>query len=73
MNWIGGGILVLGLGLSVVAAECEGPDQPATPAAQFKALLKEYETRVVERAGRCPTRSGWSSSAACTSSGTSSR
>jgi hypothetical protein len=43
MNRIGGGILLLGLGLSVVAAAPEGPDQPATPAAQFKALLKEFE------------------------------
>src|SRR5262245_58238361 len=37
-----GGILVLVLGLSV-AAEGEGQDKPATPAEQYRALLKEYQ------------------------------
>jgi hypothetical protein len=43
MNHIGGGILVLGLGLSMIAPEHEGPDQPSAPAEQYKALLKDFE------------------------------
>jgi hypothetical protein len=45
MNRIVGGILVLGLGLSVFAAEDQGQERPATPAEQFKALQKEYQKR----------------------------
>src|SRR2546428_3180279 len=41
MDRILGGIFVLVLGLSVAAAG-EGQDKPATPAEQYKALLKEY-------------------------------
>lgn len=42
MNRIGGGIVVLGLGLSAVAAGPKGSDQPATPAEQYEALLKDF-------------------------------
>jgi hypothetical protein len=38
-----GGILVLVLALSAAAAR-EDPDKPTTPAEQYKALLKEYQT-----------------------------
>jgi hypothetical protein len=37
------GILVVMPGLSLAAAEGEGQDKPATPAEQYKALLKEYQ------------------------------
>ena len=42
MGRIVGGILVLVLGLSVAAAE-DSKDKPATPAEQYKGLLKEYQ------------------------------
>jgi hypothetical protein len=38
-----GGILVLALGVSLAAAVHQGQDQPATPAEQYQALLKEYQ------------------------------
>src|SRR6266851_5251200 len=41
MNRIGG-ILVLVLGLSVAAARDEGKDKSASPAEQYKALVKEF-------------------------------
>jgi hypothetical protein len=37
------GILILFLGLPVAAAEDEGRDKPATPAEQYKTLLKVYQ------------------------------
>jgi hypothetical protein len=43
MDRIAGEILVLALALSVTAAEDDGKDKPATPAEQYKALLKEYQ------------------------------
>jgi hypothetical protein len=43
MNRTVGGFVVLVLGLSVVAAEDQGPKGPATPAEQYKVLLKEYQ------------------------------
>jgi hypothetical protein len=43
MNRILGGFLFLGLGLPVVAAEDPGQERRATPAEQYKALLKEQE------------------------------
>jgi hypothetical protein len=43
MNHTARGILVLWLGLSVVAAEARGQGGPATPAEQYKVLLKEYQ------------------------------
>jgi hypothetical protein len=43
MYRVAGGILVLILGLSVVSAEDEGRDKSATPAEQYKALVKEYQ------------------------------
>ncbi|MBI1916192.1 MAG: redoxin domain-containing protein [Planctomycetes bacterium] len=43
MQRIVGGILVLLLGLLVAAAECEGQNKPATPAEQYKAILREYQ------------------------------
>jgi hypothetical protein len=42
MKRIGGGMLILVLGLSVAAAQDPGKGKPATPAEQYKALLKEY-------------------------------
>ncbi len=42
MQRIVGGILVLLLAL-LVGAECEGQNKPATPAEQYKAILKEYQ------------------------------
>ena len=42
MNRIGG-IVVLVLGVSGVAARDEAQDKPATPAGQYQALLKEYQ------------------------------
>ena len=45
MNRIGEGFLVLVLGLSLMAAEVQGQDRPATPAEQYKALLKESQDR----------------------------
>ena len=42
MGRIMGGILVLVLGLSVAMAE-ERQDRLATPAEQYKAILKEYQ------------------------------
>jgi len=70
MDRILGGIFVLVLGLSVAAAE-EGQDNPATPAEQYKALLKEYHdaradlakaksdeerTKAIEQRDRLPPR-----------------
>jgi hypothetical protein len=46
------GVLVLLLGLSV-AAEGKAQDRPATPAEQYKALLKEYEG--ASSSGRAPS------------------
>jgi hypothetical protein len=43
MDRIVGGILILVLCLSVVAAEDQGQERPSTPAEQYKALLKEYQ------------------------------
>jgi hypothetical protein len=43
MQRIAAGILVLMLNLSVVAAEGNGPDNPATPAEQYKTLREEYD------------------------------
>jgi hypothetical protein len=43
MRRIAGGILVLMLNLSVMAAEGNGQDKPATPAEQYKTLRKEYD------------------------------
>ncbi len=43
MNRFAGGILVLALGLPVAVAGDERPDKPATPAAQYQALLKEFQ------------------------------
>lgn len=42
MNRILGGILVLLLGLSPMAAGDEGPSKPATPAEQYLAIAKEF-------------------------------
>jgi hypothetical protein len=51
MDRMVGGILVLVLGISVVAAEDEGQDkQPATPEQQYTALLKEYNDAFQEYA-----------------------
>ncbi len=44
MQRIAGGILVLMLNLSVVAAGGNGQDKPATPAEQYETLRKEYDT-----------------------------
>jgi hypothetical protein len=44
MRRIAGGILVLILNVSVVAAGSNGQDKPATPAEQYEALRKEYGT-----------------------------
>jgi len=44
MQRIAWGILVLMLNLSVMTAEVNGQDKPATPAEQYKALFKEYAT-----------------------------
>jgi hypothetical protein len=38
-----GAILVIALGLSVASSRANSEDKAATPAAQFKALLKEYQ------------------------------
>src|SRR5262249_52076074 len=43
MQRISGGILVLMLNLSVVAAEGNGQDKPATPAEQYQTLRKESD------------------------------
>lgn len=43
MSRIVGGFLVLGLGLSVVAAEDPGQERRATPAEQYQSLLKAQE------------------------------
>jgi hypothetical protein len=45
MSRIVGGFLVLGLGLSVFAAEIQAQHKPATPAEQYKAILKESQDR----------------------------
>jgi hypothetical protein len=45
MSRIVEGSLVLGLDLSVLAAECRTQDKLATPAEQYKALLKESQDR----------------------------
>ncbi len=44
MQRIAWGILVLMLNLSVMMAEVNAQDKTATPAEQYKALFKEYET-----------------------------
>jgi hypothetical protein len=51
MDRVAGGILVLLLGLSVVLAADEGRDKPATPAEQYQALRKEYQTAGSEGGG----------------------
>jgi hypothetical protein len=43
MTYIGGGILVLGLGLSGVATAQIDKGKPVTPAEQYSALLKTYQ------------------------------
>jgi hypothetical protein len=43
MQRIAGGILVLILNLTVVAAEANGQDNSATPAEQYKSLREEYD------------------------------
>jgi hypothetical protein len=43
MQRIAGGMLVLMLNLSLVAAEGNGQDKPASPAEQYKTLRKEYD------------------------------
>jgi hypothetical protein len=43
MSRIVGGFLILGLGLAAVAAEDPAQERPATPAEQYKALLKAQE------------------------------
>lgn len=44
MNRMGGGILVLALGISVLTADVGGQDkQPATPEQQYRSLLKQYD------------------------------
>src|SRR5262245_7709501 len=43
MNRIGGGILILVLGPLAASAQDPGTGKPATPAEQYKALLKEYQ------------------------------
>ena len=43
MPRIVGGSLVLVLALAVAAAECAGQSKPATPAEQYKEILKEYQ------------------------------
>jgi hypothetical protein len=43
MRRIAGGILVLMLNLSVLAAAGNGQDKPASPAEQYKTLRKEYD------------------------------
>jgi hypothetical protein len=43
MERILGRILAFALGLAVATAECAGQTTPATPAEQYKALLKEYD------------------------------
>ena len=50
MNRIFGASLALGVGLAVVAAEVRGQDRPATPAEQYKAILKESQDRDTTRA-----------------------
>ena len=54
------GVLILILGLSVAAGEREGPDQPATPAEQYKAILKEFQ---VASSGLLSPTSGWAAPA----------
>src|SRR5437879_6578593 len=51
MSRIVGGILVLVLGLSLAPAEANDQDKPATPAEQYNALLKEYQTAASGGAG----------------------
>ena len=46
MNRIFGASLALGVGLAVVAAEVRGQDRPATPAEQYKAILKESQVAI---------------------------
>src|SRR5262245_57622900 len=51
MDRIGGGILVLVLGISVVTAEDEGQDKkPAAPEEQYRALRREYNDAFQEYA-----------------------
>jgi hypothetical protein len=51
MHRIVGGVLVLVLGMSVVAAEADGQDRrPATPEQQYQVLLKEYNDAFQEYA-----------------------
>src|SRR5689334_2430835 len=45
MNRIFGTSLALGVGLVAVAAEVRGQDRPAAPAEQYKALVKESQSR----------------------------
>ena len=46
MKCVVGGFLALVLGWSPVPAEAQSQDRPATPAEQYKALLKESQARV---------------------------
>src|SRR5262249_597250 len=55
MNRIGGGILILVLGLSMAAAQDPGKGKPATPAEQYKALLKEYQVASQDLYSRAKT------------------
>jgi hypothetical protein len=43
MQQMTGAILVIALALSATSETCRGQNKPATPAEQFKALLKEYQ------------------------------
>jgi AhpC/TSA family len=43
MKHILGGSLALLLGLAAAAAQSDGPKKPATPAEQYRAILKEYQ------------------------------
>ena len=45
MKRLSGGIAILLLGLPAVTAQPPGPDQSATPAEQYKAIVKESQDR----------------------------
>src|SRR5712692_8126583 len=55
MNRIGGGMLILVFGLSVAAAQDPGKGEPAKPAEQYKALLKEYQAASQDLYSRAKT------------------
>jgi hypothetical protein len=46
MDRVAGGTLVLVLALLVAAVAVAGQDRPATPAEQYKTLLKEHQDAV---------------------------